>query len=96
MTDSAGYFCPSGGKSQTKTSLAGDQHAAHRSVRALLINYRDKRPLVLLVDDKYLLFPYDLARSNVTYAVLGLYWITGAWGIRFSDSLLSSSTHYIV
>lgn len=40
-------------------------------------------PLVLLVDDKYALFPYNLSSSNVTYAVLGLYWITRVWRKRF-------------
>jgi hypothetical protein len=62
--------------------LADDQVATDKSVSALLNNYRCHRPLVLLVDDKYALFPYDLAGSDVTYAVLGLYQITHAWGMQ--------------
>ena len=53
------------------------------SVRALLDNYRSGRPLVLMVDDKYALFPYDLASKGVTYTVLGFYSIVYAWGISF-------------
>lgn len=71
------YF--SGGKSQTASSLADDQLATDVSIRALFNNYRHKTPLVLLVDDKYALFPYNLSSSNITYAVLGFYWITRFW-----------------
>ncbi|KAF8070689.1 hypothetical protein FPV67DRAFT_1036975 [Lyophyllum atratum] len=65
------------GKSSTQP--AEDQLAQDKSIRALLANYRESRPLVLLIDDKYALFPYDLKARNVTYAVLGLYTITHAW-----------------
>ncbi|KAG1870361.1 hypothetical protein C8R48DRAFT_789393 [Suillus tomentosus] len=58
---------------------AQDQEATDKSVRALLKSYTDKRPLVLLADDKYALFPYDLSASGCTYVVLGLYWISHAW-----------------
>ena len=60
--------------------MADDQLAQDRSVRALLKNYRDRRPLVLLIDDKYVLFPYDLGASDITYAVLGFFNIVHAWG----------------
>lgn len=74
---------------------AQDQEATDKSVRALLKSYTDKRPLVLLADDKYALFPYDLSASGCTYVVLGLYWISHAWGmirpIRISESLSLSS-----
>ncbi|KAI0298518.1 hypothetical protein BC826DRAFT_997790 [Russula brevipes] len=57
----------------------GDQSEDDRSVRALLNNYRSGRPLVVLADDNYALFPYDLTANGYTYVVLGLYWIAHAW-----------------
>lgn len=60
---------------------ASDQLAADKSVRALLNNYLHNRPLALLIDDKYALFPYDLGSKNVAYAVLGFYTIAYAWGM---------------
>jgi hypothetical protein len=57
-----------------------DQLEDDRSVRALLNNYRSGRPLVVLADSNYALFPFDLAANGYTYVVLGLYWITHAWG----------------
>lgn len=60
---------------------ASDQGADDKSVRALLDNYHSGRPLALLVDDKYALFPYDLSSKGVTYAVLGFYSIVYAWGM---------------
>lgn len=57
-----------------------DQSAQDKSVRALLGSYHSKTPLVLLIDDKYAFFPYDLASKDVTYAILGVYLITHAWG----------------
>ena len=51
-----------------------------RSVRALLNNFRSRRPLVVFVDDNYALFPFDLTANGYTYVVLGLYWIAHAWG----------------
>lgn len=58
---------------------AEDQTADDMSVRALLENHKQSRPLVLLIDDKYDLFPYDLSASKVTYAILGFYTIAYAW-----------------
>lgn len=58
---------------------AEDQLAQDKSVRALLKNFQDSRPLVLLIDDKYVLFPYDLGSKDVTYAVLGFYKIVHVW-----------------
>ncbi|KIK91187.1 hypothetical protein PAXRUDRAFT_831057 [Paxillus rubicundulus Ve08.2h10] len=73
-----------GGKSEsTLGSLrqegAQDQEASDKSVRALLKTYKQCMPLVLLADDKYALFPYDLAASKYTYVVLGIYRIAHAW-----------------
>lgn len=59
---------------------AQDQEVTDKSVRALLKSYTDRRPLVLLVDDKYAQFPFDLGASGYTYVVLGFYWISHAWG----------------
>lgn len=57
-----------------------DQKDSDKSVRALLKTWKDRLPIALLVDDKYALFPYDLASANYTYTVLGFYWISHAWG----------------
>ncbi|KAH9083644.1 hypothetical protein EDB83DRAFT_2511963 [Lactarius deliciosus] len=45
----------------------GDQSEDDRSVRALLNNYQCGRPLVLLADDNYRLFPFDLTANGYTY-----------------------------
>ncbi|KAF8160743.1 hypothetical protein B0H34DRAFT_697920 [Crassisporium funariophilum] len=66
-------------KGKTTIHAAGDQLAEDKSVRALLDNYHHRRPLALLIDDKYVLFPYDLGAKDVTYAVLGFYTIVNAW-----------------
>ncbi|KXN90984.1 hypothetical protein AN958_03051 [Leucoagaricus sp. SymC.cos] len=66
-------------RGQSVTLEADDQLAQDKSVRALLANYRSRRPLVLLIDDKYALFPYDLQSRDITYAVLGFYTIVHAW-----------------
>lgn len=63
------------------TVLASDQQENDKSVRALLHNYRTRRPLVLIIDDKYALFPFDLASKGCTYAVLGWYQIAHVWGM---------------
>ncbi|KIP11598.1 hypothetical protein PHLGIDRAFT_124740 [Phlebiopsis gigantea 11061_1 CR5-6] len=61
------------------TVNASDQQEDDKSVRALLHNYRTRRPLVLIIDDKYALFPFDLASQQCTYAILGWYQIAYAW-----------------
>ncbi|KAF9004804.1 hypothetical protein BDQ17DRAFT_1354723 [Cyathus striatus] len=66
-------------RGQSYVQQAGDQLANDKSVRALLNNFRERRPLVLLVDDKYAHFPYDLDGRGITYAVLGFYMIINAW-----------------
>ena len=58
----------------------GDQHLEDKSVRALLSNWRNHYPVVLLADDHYALFPFDLARDGYVYVVLGYYWVTNVWG----------------
>ncbi|KZT01739.1 uncharacterized protein LAESUDRAFT_663299 [Laetiporus sulphureus 93-53] len=61
---------------------ADDQQAQDKSVRALLNTHRIGRPIALMVDDKYSLFPYDLATDRYTYVVLGFYRIAHAWAER--------------
>ncbi|KAJ6632368.1 hypothetical protein B0H10DRAFT_13553 [Mycena sp. CBHHK59/15] len=58
---------------------AGDHKQDDRSIRALLNNYRTGRPVVLLVDDKYVLFPVNLTGRGVHIAVLGFYRVIYAW-----------------
>ena len=78
----------SGGKAESihtqkgvhKAHEAADQLEGDKSVRALLNTHVMQRPLALLVDDKYSLFPFDLAADGYTYVVLGFYRITHAWG----------------
>ena len=59
-----------------------DQLAQDKSVRALLRAYRECRPIVLIIDERYALFPFDLASKEVRYAVLGFYTIAHAWGMH--------------
>lgn len=70
---------------QFETHEASDQQEGDKSVRALLETQRMKYPIALLVDDKYALFPYDLASRGCAYAVLGWYYIVHAWGLLFSS-----------
>ncbi|KAI0036934.1 hypothetical protein K488DRAFT_40180 [Vararia minispora EC-137] len=64
---------------QMEISRASHQSSDDKSVRALLNTYRRGLPLVLLADDKYALFPYDLCAEGYAYIVLGHYWIAEAW-----------------
>ena len=75
---------------------ATDQLAHDKSVRALLDNYRNQRPLVLLIDDKYILFPYDLGARDMTYVVLGFYTIAHAWGTTFNRLWFSLIHRYFI
>ncbi|KAF8904412.1 hypothetical protein CPB84DRAFT_1677444 [Gymnopilus junonius] len=76
-----------GGKAESLHSFRGhissqpatDQLAHDKSIRALFNNYFYSRPLALLMDDKYALFPFDLRAKGVTYAVLGFYTIAHVW-----------------
>lgn len=85
-------------RGKVETHLADDQLAQDKSVRALIANYTNKRPLVLLIDDKYALFPFNLSASGITYAVLGFYFISDFWGesakIGSITTLTSSTAEY--
>lgn len=63
------------------TVVSSNQGEDDRSVRSLLNSYAGRVPVVLVADDKYQLFPWDLGKY--TYAVLGFYWIVAAWGTSF-------------
>ncbi|KAI5123916.1 hypothetical protein M0805_006334 [Coniferiporia weirii] len=63
-----------GGKSLDGSSGQSEQD---HSVRALLNGIDSRHPIVLIADDNYALFPYDLGKYM--YVVLGLYWIVDAW-----------------
>ncbi|KAL5485244.1 hypothetical protein ACEPAI_7886 [Sanghuangporus weigelae] len=81
-----------GGKSLGGSEGQRDHDA---SVRALLYNYRVGHPLVLLIDDKYAPFPFDLEKKM--YVVLGLYWIVNAWAekdVVEDDGKVETRTKY--
>jgi hypothetical protein len=55
------------------------------SVNALVRNWKTKEPLVLIADDKYEHFPFDLTRgpdggTGYAYVVLGYYFVRHYWG----------------
>ncbi|KAJ7103828.1 hypothetical protein C8R44DRAFT_808235 [Mycena epipterygia] len=76
-----------GGKAESSRKQAGhvtntaadDQRAQDLSVRALIETYRRNQPLVLLIDDKYGPFPFDLGSRDVYMAILGFYKIIHMW-----------------
>lgn len=73
---------PRGGKASSKLVEAADQSMVDHSVSALLNTYRTKQPIVLVADDKYAQFPFNLAGSGkegYTYVVLGQYIIRDCW-----------------
>ncbi|KAJ7486547.1 hypothetical protein FB451DRAFT_1362886 [Mycena latifolia] len=55
------------------------QRAEDLSIRALIETHRRDQPLVLLIDDRYGLFPFELASRGVYRAVLGFYNIVNLW-----------------
>ena len=60
---------------------ADHQSSKDPSVNALVKNWQTKEPLVLIADDKYEHFPFDLTRGKgYAYAVLGYYFIRHYWG----------------
>ena len=88
-------FLLSGGKAKSLYKTNGqvlsrqpsDQQEDDNSVKALLETYRFKSRIARLIDDRYALFPYDLASRRCAYAVLGWYYIAHAWGTHLSDPL---------
>ncbi|KAJ6590248.1 hypothetical protein B0H10DRAFT_806878 [Mycena sp. CBHHK59/15] len=74
----------------TTKAPADDQREQDISVRALIKNYNESRPLVLLIDDKYEPFPFDLGSRDVYMAVLGFYRIIHVWA-EYQPSTSSAS-----
>ncbi|KAK0203612.1 hypothetical protein DFS33DRAFT_1332731 [Desarmillaria ectypa] len=66
-------------KGYHEKQAASDQNAEDFSVRALLNNFHNNIPVALLIDDKYVHFPFSLDAQDVAYAVLGFYKITHVW-----------------
>lgn len=69
-------------KGQILKRAEDDQLAQDKSVRALLRTYKECRPIVLVIDERYALFPFDLSSKGVSYAILGFYTIAHAWGMH--------------
>ncbi|KAF7327298.1 2OG-FeII-Oxy-2 domain-containing protein [Mycena kentingensis (nom. inval.)] len=80
-------------KGEATTTAADDQRKDDPSVSALLVNYKMRKPLVLLVDDNYEYFPIDLKVGGIYIAVLGLYMIVNAWAERVLDE--TSQRHVV-
>ena len=82
-------------KGQIEKQSASDQLAEDKSVKALLNTFKTGQPVVLLIDDRYSLFPFDLAAGKYTYVVLGFYKIVHAWGksicLKVSFTLIFST-----
>lgn len=68
-----------GGKNEILSRSAMDQSAKDVSVRSLINTRNSESPVILLADDSYKYFPYDLAARGYCYVVLGAYVITDAW-----------------
>ncbi|KAK0480609.1 hypothetical protein IW261DRAFT_1335221 [Armillaria novae-zelandiae] len=66
-------------KGRHEKQAASDQNAQDNSVRALLHSFHNSTPVALLIDDKYVHFPFSLGARDITYAVLGFYKITHCW-----------------
>ncbi|KAK0495928.1 hypothetical protein EDD18DRAFT_1074824 [Armillaria luteobubalina] len=66
-------------KGRHEKQAASDQNAQDFSVRALLNSFHNNTPVALLIDDKYVHFPFSLGARDITYAVLGFYKITHFW-----------------
>ena len=72
-----------------------DQSAKDVSVRSLINTWNSKSPVILIADDSYKYFPYDLAARGYCYVVLGAYIIMDAWrehtaSLRGGGKLISS------
>jgi hypothetical protein len=73
------HLC-SGGKA---TSISDSNRSPRSSVEALKNNHKSGTPLLLLADDKYPLFPFDLSQKGITYVVLGWFMVTNCWGMAY-------------
>ena len=78
----------SGGKAASQLVKADHQLSEDPSVRALVNNCWAGEPLVLIADDKYEHFPFDLTKgcdggAGYGYVVLGYYLVRHCWGQTF-------------
>lgn len=90
----------SGGKAASKLVEADHQTFKDASVNALVKNWQTKEPLVLIADDRYERFPFDLTRGQdggkgYAYVVLGYYFIRHFWGQCFPLGEREYDTHRI-
>lgn len=69
------------GKPQARLKLLSDQSSSDARVAALLNSMRDKTPVVLILGKDYPLAHFRL-REDISFAVLGWYYITDGWGER--------------
>ena len=75
---------------------ADHQTSKDPSVNALVKNWQTKEPLVLIADDKYEHFPFDLTRGHddgkgYAYVVLGYYFIRNYWGLVSSLEVIKGA-----
>lgn len=69
-------LCRSGGRASESDALG--QTETFYSVAALLESFESRQPIVLVAENGYAKFPYDL--GQYMYVILGLYQIVDAWG----------------
>ena len=81
---SCGLTRSSGGGGGKLLDESSGQAQEDSSVRGLLRTYRAGTPLILLADNNYALFPYQL-EDEWMYVVLGAYRIVDAWGEQPND-----------
>ena len=78
----------SGGKNLDETS---GQMEHDKTVRTLLKAHKTRKPIALLSDDLYALFPYQFDPKWM-YVVLGFYQVVDAWGENLPHRIFSSLT----
>ncbi|KAJ7581225.1 hypothetical protein C8J56DRAFT_794470 [Mycena floridula] len=74
----------------SKKKSDDDQLSQDKSVRALIANHHQRKPIALIIDERYALFPYDIGLKDISYAVLGMYTITHVWA-EYQHSSSSSN-----
>lgn len=74
----AANYCNRGGGNPTTTRGATSQRAEDKSVVGLYEAHKLGRPIVLIADRGYPLFPWAFP-AKMNYVVLGYYHITNVW-----------------
>lgn len=72
------------GEPPARLKLLSDQLSSDARVAALLNSMQDKTPVVLILGKDYPLAHFRL-REDISFAVLGWYYITDGWGERGDD-----------